>query len=433
MIDIKLIRENPEVVRNGLRLRGASEENLEHLFVLESQRRSLIQQANELRSKRNTLQEEINKADRDKKSVIIDQTKAISIKIKGVDVELSEKDDEFSKIVLQLPNIPHSTVPLGKDAYSNKEVRAWGKRPQFSFKPKPHWELGEALGILDSKRATKITGSRFSLFMGAGARLERALINFMLDLHTKEHGYKEVSPPFLVNSETMTGTGQLPKFADDLFRLSDTDYWLIPTAEVPLTNIHRNEILQAKDLPLLYTAYTPCFRKEAGTYGKESRGLIRQHQFDKVELVRLVKLEDSYSHLERLLLDAEEVLKRLNLSYRVVALCTGDLGFSASKTYDLEAWMPGLDAFVEISSCSNFEDFQARRCNMKYRPDPGAKPEYLHTLNGSGLAIGRTVAAILENFQNADGTIMIPEALHYYMNNRDSYLLYPSKSGLQRD
>ncbi|MDI6751759.1 MAG: serine--tRNA ligase [bacterium] len=421
MIDIKLIRENPDLVRNGLRLRGAAEDSLKDLFVLERKRRSLIQQVDELRSKRNILQEEINKAEACKKSAIIDQTKEISARIKEIDAELSEKEEGFSNIILQLPNIPHSTVPSGKDSQSNQEIKRWGKRPEFSFKPKPHWELGEALKILDPKRATKITGSRFSLFMGIGARLERGLINFMLDLHTKEHGYKEVSPPFLVNSETMTGTGQLPKFADDLFRCAETDYWLIPTAEVPLTNIHRDEILQVDDLPLLYTAYTPCFRKEAGTYGKESRGLIRQHQFDKVELVRLTRPEDSYSHLERLLLDAEEVLKRLNLAYRVMALCTGDLGFSASKTYDLEVWMPGLDAFVEISSCSNFEDFQARRCGMKYRPESSAKPEYLHTLNGSGLAIGRTVAAILENFQEEDGTIKIPEALYPYMGERVIY------------
>jgi len=414
MIDIKLIRENPERVRNGLRLRGASEDSLEHLFATEKERRSLIQQADELKSKRNILQEEINKADAGKRLKIIEETKAISIRIKEIDSLLAEKEESFSKIVLQLPNIPHSTVPPGKDSSSNKEIRSWGKKPEFSFKPKPHWELGETLKILDTRRATKIAGSRFSLFMGLGARLERGLINFMLDLHTKEHGYKEVSPPFLVNSETMTGTGQLPKFADDLFKCADTDYWLIPTAEVPLTNIHRDEILSAKDLPLLYTAYTPCFRKEAGTYGKESRGLIRQHQFDKVELVRLTKPEDSYNHLERLLLDAEEVLKRLNLHYRVVALCTGDLGFSASKTYDIEVWMPSLDAFMEISSCSNFEDFQARRCSMKYRPD-GKAVEYLHTLNGSGLAIGRTVAAILENFQKEDGSIKIPEVLQPYI------------------
>ena len=418
MIDIKVIRENPDVVRNGLRLRGASEDSLEQVFVLEKERRSLIQQADELRSKRNILQEEINKAEAGKKFAIIEETKSISAKIKEIDAELSEKEEGFSKIILQLPNIPHSTVPSGKDSQSNQEIKRWGERAEFSFKPKPHWELGEALGILDPKRATKIAGSRFSLFMGIGARLERSLINFMLDLHTKKHGYKEVSPPFLVNSETMTGTGQLPKFADDLFRCAETDYWLIPTAEVPLTNIHRDEILRAEDLPLLYTAYTPCFRKEAGTYGKESRGLIRQHQFDKVELVRLTKPEDSYSHLERLLLDAEEVLKRLNLSYRVMALCTGDLGFSASKTYDVEVWMPGLDAFTEISSCSNFEDFQARRCSMKYRPKQDAKPEYLHTLNGSGLAIGRTVAAILENFQEEDGTVVIPEALYPYVGER---------------
>ncbi|MBU1262675.1 serine--tRNA ligase [bacterium] len=418
MIDIKLIRENPDVVRHSLRLRGASEDNLDYLFAVEKCRRSLIQQADELRSKRNILQEEINKADASKKSAIIEETKAISTKIKEIDSLLSEKEESFSKIVLQLPNIPHSTVPFGKDGGDNKEMQRWGKKPQFSFKPKPHWELGEDLKILDTKRATKISGSRFSLFMGIGAKLERSLINFMLDLHTSEHGYKEVSPPFLVNSETMTGTGQLPKFADDLFKCADTDYWLIPTAEVPLTNIHRDEILSISNLPLLYTAYTPCFRKEAGTYGKESRGLIRQHQFDKVELVRLVKPEDSYNHLERLLLDAEEVLKRLNLFFRVVALCTGDLGFSASKTYDIEVWMPGLDSFVEISSCSNFEDFQSRRCSMKYRPEQAAKPEYLHTLNGSGLAVGRTLAAILENFQNADGSIEIPEALHPYVGEK---------------
>jgi len=314
-----------------------------------------------------------------------------------------------------MPNIPNVAVPIGVSETDNVEVRKWGDPPAFSFPAKPHWELGESLGILDFERGAKLTGARFTLYKGAGARLERALINFMLDLHTGRHNYVEMLPPFMVNRESMTATGQLPKFEEDLFRLEGTDYYLIPTAEVPVTNIHRGEILRGEDLPICYTAYTPCFRKEAGSYGKDTRGLIRQHQFNKVELVKFSRPADSYRELEKLLNDAEEVLRLLGIPYRVIELCTADLGFSAARTFDIEAWLPGQGTYREISSCSNFEDFQARRASIRFREDDKAKPEFVHTLNGSGLAVGRTVVAVLENFQQADGSVMIPEALQPYM------------------
>jgi seryl-tRNA synthetase len=314
-----------------------------------------------------------------------------------------------------IPNIPHESVVIGQEEADNLEMRRWGKIPEFSFAPRPHWEIGETLDILDFDRGAKITGARFTLYKDGGARMERALMNFMLDLHTGSLGYREVLPPFLVNRKTMTGTGQLPKFEEDLFKLDEPDYFLIPTAEVPVTNIHQDEILTEEELPLCYTAYTPCFRKEAGSYGKDTRGLIRQHQFNKVELVKFTTPEASYAELESLTEDAEEVLKRLGIPYRVVMLCTGDLGFSAAKTYDLEAWLPGQGAYKEISSCSNFEDFQARRANIRYRPKGKKGTEFVHTLNGSGLAIGRTLVAILENYQNEDGSVTIPEVLRSYM------------------
>jgi seryl-tRNA synthetase len=341
--------------------------------------------------------------------------KKVSQELKALDGVVEEKERALQEFLLTVPNIPHLSVPSGTDSSENAEVRRWGEIPSFPFDPKPHWDLGEELGILDFKRGAKIAGARFTLYWDLGAKLERALINFMLDLHTREHGYREVLPPFMVNRVTMTGTGQLPKFEEELFKLEGTDYFLIPTAEVPVTNIHQDEVLEEEALPLCYTAFTPCFRKEAGSYGKDTRGLIRQHQFNKVELVKFAKPETSYEELEKLLDNAEEVLRRLKLPYRVVNLCAGDLGFSAAKTYDIEVWLPGQNTFKEISSCSNFEDFQARRAKIRYRISGKSKTEYVHTLNGSGLAVGRTLVAILENYQQADGTVIIPDVLRPYL------------------
>jgi seryl-tRNA synthetase len=346
--------------------------------------------------------------------------KEVSGKIKELDNLLKETQDLLEKELLNLPNMPHPDVPDGLSEEKNVEVKKWGNLFEMAFEPKPHWDIGEALGILDFECAAKITGARFCLYKGAGARLERALINFMLDLHTKKHGYQEILPPFMVNSASMTGTGQLPKFEEDLFKCSNTDYYLIPTAEVPITNIHRDEILDGRKLPFYYTAYTPCFRAEAGSYGKDTRGLIRQHQFNKVELVKFVKPEDSYDELEKLLKNAEEVLRLLEIPYRVIVLCTGDVGFSAAKTYDIEVWLPGLGCYKEISSCSNFEDYQARRANIRFRETPEAKPSFVHTLNGSGLAVGRTMVAILENYQQADGSVAVPSVLKGYMDGMKS-------------
>ncbi|HAW50295.1 TPA: serine--tRNA ligase [bacterium] len=410
MLEIKFIRENIELVKEGLEKRGYSTSILDSFQSKEEKRRKLIQEIDEARRERNKIQERINKGEME----LIEKTKDLSEKIKYLEEIARDVEKEFDEILYSIPNIPHSSVPYGKTPEDNQEIKRWEKPKEFSFTPRPHWELGKNLGILDQERSVKLSSSRFSMFFGKGALLERALIFFMLDLHTKRHGYIEISPPFLVNSKTMTGTGQLPKFSDDLFKVDDSDLWLVPTAEVPLTNIHSDEILDGASLPILYTAYTPCFRKEAGSYGKETRGLIRQHQFDKVELVVITKQDDSYSYLETLTSNAEEVLKRLELPYRVVVLCTGDLGFSASKTYDIEVWMSGMGKYVEISSCSNFEDFQARRGNIKYRTKEG-KTKYVHTLNGSGLAVGRTFAAILENYQTSDGKIIIPHALREYM------------------
>jgi seryl-tRNA synthetase len=335
--------------------------------------------------------------------------------IKALETELREKEEKLQAFLLTIPNIPHDSVPVGKRAEDNEEVSQWGEPPAFAFDPKPHWDIGEALDILDFKRGAKLAGARFTLYKDLGARLERALINFMLDLHTNEHGYREVLPPFMVNREVMTATGQLPKFEDDLFKIEGLDYFLIPTAEVPVTNIHRDETLSEQDLPLYYCAHTPCFRKEAGSYGKDTRGIIRQHQFNKVELVKFTTPETSYEELERLLADAEEVLRRLKIHYRVVSLCTGDLGFAAAKTYDIEVWLPGQAAYTEISSCSNFEAFQARRASIRFRRKGKKGMELVHTLNGSGLAVGRTVVAILENYQQEDGSVVIPDALRLYM------------------
>lgn len=400
-----------ELVKDSLRKRGYPPTLLSNFEEAESQRRRFIQEIGEIRRERNAIQDKINKGEKG----LIPETKDLSLKIKELEKGLMEIEASLSDILYFIPNICHSSVPCGKGEEDNKEIRRWGEIKTFSFNPKPHWEIGESLGILDIKGSAKLSGSRFSLYIGKGALLERALINFMLDVHTKKHGYCEILPPFLVSSKTMRGTGQLPKFSDELFKCEDCDLWLIPTGEVPLTNIHSDEILSSERLPILYVGWTPCFRKEAGSYGKETRGLIRQHQFNKVELVRITKPEDSYNHLEALTNDAEEILKALELPYRVVSLCTGDLGFSASKTYDIEVWMPGMNRFVEISSCSNFEDFQARRCNIKYRKE--GKTFFVHTLNGSGLAIGRTFAAILENYQKEDGRVFIPSALKEYIGD----------------
>jgi len=416
MLDLKFIRENLEVVKNKLSQRNL-EINLDYVIEIDQKRREILQEVETLRNERNTVSEVIAAAKKAKKDATaeISRMKEVAQKIKELDIKREEIEATLRDQLLRIPNIPDETVKAGKDPSDNVQVKRWGEPPQFDFDPKPHWEIGERLKILDFERGAKITGARFTLLKGAGALMERALINFMLDLHTREHTYQEVFPPILVNRTSMTGTGQLPKFEEDLFRLVDPDYFLIPTAEVPVTNIHQEEVIEGENLPLYYTAYTPCFRKEAGAYGKDTRGIIRQHQFNKVELVKFTTPETSFQELEALLNNAEEVLKRLKLHYRVVSLCTGDLGFSAAKTYDIEVWLPSQKDYKEISSCSNFTDFQARRANIRYRPEPKAKPQFVHTLNGSGLAIGRTLVAIIENYQQKDGSVVVPEVLRSYM------------------
>jgi len=416
MLDIKYLRQNIDQAAARLGGRGQVV-NLERFIALDAARREIIQEVETLRGERNAVSKQIGEKKQKKEDAgeLIARMGEVSDRIKALDESLKRTDEELQGIVLTIPNLPHDSVVRGKGAEDNPVIRTWGERPTFAFTPKPHWEIGEALGILDFARGAKITGARFTLYRGLGARLERALINFMLDLHTAENGYTEVLPPFLVNRESMMGTGQLPKFEEDLFRIDKLDYFLIPTAEVPVTNIHRDEILAEKELPIRYVAYTPCFRAEAGSYGKDTRGLIRQHQFNKVELVKFARPEDSYAELEKLTLNAEEILKKLEIPYRVVSLCTADLGFSAAKTYDIEAWLPGQEAYREISSCSNFEDFQARRAAIRFRRTEGGKVEFVHTLNGSGLAVGRTLVAILENFQQADGSVVIPAALRPYL------------------
>ncbi len=415
MLDSKSLRDNLETVEARLKTRGGSLD-LTGFRELDSRRRELLRQSEELKALRNRVSDEISKIkDKSQAQAQIAEMREVGVRIKSLDEELKGIEEGLEQFLMTMPNIPNEAVPIGASESDNVEVRKWGEPPVFSFPPKPHWELGETLGILDFERGAKLTGARFTLYKGAGARLERALINFMLDLHTGRHNYVEMLPPFMVNRESMTATGQLPKFEEDLFRLEGTEYYLIPTAEVPVTNIHRGEILRGEDLPVCYTAYTPCFRKEAGSYGKDTRGLIRQHQFNKVELVKFSRPADSYRELEKLLNDAEEVLRLLGIPYRVIELCAADLGFSAARTFDIEAWLPGQGAYREISSCSNFEDFQARRASIRFREDDRAKPEFVHTLNGSGLAVGRTVVAVLENFQQADGSVNIPEALQPYM------------------
>jgi len=417
MIDVRRLRENFEEIKEILAHRGEELGDLDKFEELDRKRRTLIRETEQLKQVRNEVSKKIAELKREKKNAdeLILEMRTVGDKIKAFDDELREVEEELQQILLQIPNIPHESVPVGKDENDNVEIRKWGELPQFSFEPKPHWEIADRLNILDFERAAKVTGSRFVFYKGLGARLERALINFMLDLHVDEHGYEEVLPPYLVNRTSMIGTGQLPKFEEDAFLVEEEDYFLIPTAEVPVTNLHRDEILDANDLPIAYAAYSACFRSEAGAAGRDTRGLIRQHQFNKVELVRFVKPEDSYEELEKLTSQAEKVLQLLKLPYRVMSMCTGDLGFAAAKKYDLEVWLPSYNTYREISSCSNFEDFQARRAGIRFRRDKNSRPEYVHTLNGSGLAIGRTVAAILENYQQEDGTVIIPEVLRPYM------------------
>ncbi|MGC2247174.1 MAG: serine--tRNA ligase [Terriglobales bacterium] len=420
MLDLNFVRDNLPQVEEKLRQRGMNpSEVLKDFQAIDADRRQAITQTEQLKAKRNQASEEIARLKKNKEDTAaqIEATKEMREQIQELEKKSTEADARLRELLMALPNLPNASVPVGKSEADNVEARRWGAPPKLDFTPKPHWELGEHLGVLDLARAAKISGARFAVYWALGARLERALANFMLDLHTREHGYTEVLPPYLVNSESMYGTGQLPKFAQDLFRVphGEKDLWLIPTAEVPLTNLYRDETLDAAKLPISLTAYTPCFRSEAGSYGKDVRGIIRQHQFQKVELVKFARPETSYDELEKLTNNAETVLQKLGLHYRVMTLCTADIGFSAAKTYDIEVWLPGQNLFREISSCSNFESFQARRANIRYRPEGKNKTELVHTLNGSGLAVGRTWVAIVENYQQADGSVLIPQALQPYM------------------
>jgi len=421
MLEIKFVRQNLKTVQKAMASRGQSAD-LDAFKTCDDERRTILQELEALRHQRNVVSDRIAemKKNGDNADSVVAEMREVSSKIKELDKALSETQQTLEQILLGMPNIPHSSVPLGKDETDNPVIKTVGDPPDFEFEPKPHWDIGAMLGILDFERAAKITGARFPLYFGAGARLERALINFMLDTHTQAHGYTETLPPFIVNRQSMTHTGQLPKFEADLFKLVDWEYFLIPTAEVPVTNIHQDEVLDEALLPIYYTAYTPCFRSEAGSYGKDTRGLIRQHQFNKVELVKFTTPQSSYDELESLLDNAETILRKLELPYRVVELCTGDLGVSAAKTYDIEVWMPAQGVYREISSCSNFENFQARRANIRFKKKGKKGTELVHTLNGSGLAVGRCVAAILENFQQADGSVLVPAALQSYMAGLDS-------------
>lgn len=418
MLDAKLIRTDPDRVRQALVNRNADTAILDKFLDLDEQRRKLLYDVEQLKAERNSVSDQIARMKRDKQDATaeIERMRAVSQRIKEMDTELGEFDSKTNDIVMNIPNVPHESVPVGKDEAANQIIRSWGDLREFDFDPIPHWELASALDIIDFERGSKISGSGFILYKGLGARLERALINWMLDVHTTEHGYTEVFPPFLINRKAMTGTGQLPKFEEDMYHTDkEDDYFLDPTAEVPVTNIYCDEILDGEKLPIYHTAYTACFRREAGSAGKDTRGLLRVHQFDKVELVKFVAPETSYDEHEKLLNNAEVILQRLGLPYRVVLLSTGDMGFSAAKCYDLELFAPGVDKWLEVSSCSNFEDFQARRANIRYRPEPKAKPEFVHTLNGSGVALPRLVVALMENYQQADGTIVVPEVLRPYM------------------
>ena len=419
MLDIKYLRQNIELVRKKMDERG-QKIDFERFLGLDAQRRDILQAVEMLRNERNSVSKQVGELKKKKEdaSALIEKMGEVSAKIKEYDENLRTIEEELNAFVMIVPNMQHESVPLGSGSEDNAVVRTWGEKPVFSFEPKQHFDLGENLNILDFARGAKIAGARFTVYRGAGAQLERAIFNFMLDLHTVDHGYTEVLTPFMVNSASMTGTGQLPKFKEDLFKIEGMDYYLIPTAEVPVTNIYRDEILEEEKLPVYLVAYSPCFRAEAGSYGKDTRGLIRQHQFNKVEMVKFSKPETSYDELEKLTGNAEEVLKRLGIPFRTVCLCTADLGFSSAKTYDVEAWLPGQNTYREISSCSNCEAFQARRMQARFRNENG-KTELLHTLNGSGLAVGRTLVAILENYQNADGSVTVPSVLKKYMNNLD--------------
>ena len=416
MLDARFIRENLEFVTEKLSARG-DDVNLQEFEQLDEDRRTLLRETEDMKARRNAESAEIGRLKKEGKDAADRQeaVRTLGEKIKSNDERLKEIDSNLNDLLLMLPNLPHESVPVGKDERDNVEVRMWGEKPVFDFDPIPHWDQGEMLGIIDLPRAAKMAGARFSVMSGAGARMERALINFMLDMHTSEHGYREVLTPFMVNPDSMIGTGQLPKFEDDLFHVEGGQYYLIPTAEVPVTNMHREEIIAEEDLPMKYVAYSPCFRREAGSHGKDTRGLIRVHQFNKVELVKFTKPGNSYEELESLTRDAEEILKKLNLHYRNVVLNTADLGFSATKTYDLEVWLPGQQAYREISSCSNFEDFQARRAQIRFRPEKEKGTRFVHTINGSGLAVGRCLVAIMENYQQKDGSIVVPEVLRSYM------------------
>ena len=420
MLDVKFVRENIDGVEQALKNRGSAL-SLDTFSKLDVERRDQLAKVEVLKARRNAVSQEVAKMKKagENADSIIEEMRLVGDEISALDNELREVEANLEGLLLEIPNVPHHSVAIGKDEDDNVEVRKWGEIPHFDYEPKAHWDIGEGLDILDFERAAKVTGARFAFYKGLGARLERALISFMLDLHTEEHGYTEFLPPFIVNKDSMIGTGQLPKFAEDMFKLEGLDYYLIPTAEVPVTNYHRDEILMIDDLPKYYTAYSACFRAEAGSAGRDTRGLIRQHQFNKVELVKFVKPEDSYEELEKLTVNAEEVLKKLGLPYRTILLCTGDMGFASAKTYDIEVWLPSQNKYREISSCSNFEDFQARRAGIRFRRELKGKPELVHTLNGSGLAVGRTLSAILENYQQADGSVIIPEVLRPYMGGRE--------------
>ena len=416
MLDIKYLRQNIDVVRQKMNERG-QKIDFDRFVDLDAKKRDILQAVETLRNERNSVSKQVGELKKKKQdaSALIEKMGEVSSKIKEYDESLKAIEEELNAFVMIVPNVQHESVPQGQGSEDNTVVRTWGDKPVFSFEPKQHFDLGESLNILDFARGAKITGARFTLYRGAGAQLERAIFNFMLDLHTTKHGYTEVLTPFMVNAESMTGTGQLPKFKEDLFKIEGMEYYLIPTAEVPVTNIHRDEILEEDMLPIYLVAYSPCFRAEAGSYGKDTRGLIRQHQFNKVEMVKFSKPETSYDELEKLTANAEEILKQLGIPFRTVCLCTADLGFSSAKTYDVEAWLPGQNTYREISSCSNFEDFQARRASIRFRRKESGKVEFVHTLNGSGLAVGRTVVAVLENYQQADGSVIIPEVLRPYM------------------
>ncbi len=416
MLDIRKIRSNKETVKQSLAKRGG-EYDIDLIADLDEQRRAILVEVEEMKARQNKASKEVPKLKQkgEDASEILKEMKVLSDDIAKKDEEVKAIEKRLNEKMLEIPNIPNENIPEGASEDDNVEVKKVGETRKFDFEIKPHWDLGTDLDILDFERGTKLTGSRFTLFKGQGAAIERALINFMLAKHTTENGYTEISPPFMVNRESMIGTGQLPKFADDMFKIEGREYYMIPTAEVPVTNIHRGEILDEEKLPVCYAAYTPCFRQEAGSAGRDTRGIIRNHQFDKVELVKLVKPEDSYDELEKLTANAEGILNALEIPYRVIDLCAGDIGFSSAKTYDIEVWMPSYDRYVEISSCSNFEDFQARRANLRYRSTEKGKPEFVHTLNGSGLAVGRTLAAVLENYQQEDGSIIIPEVLRPFM------------------